>query len=378
METKNIRTGEVAEQELVHLFGSVAQKKSYKDNGHFVGSNKQTLLKNISKYCKIEDCGRRIYRITEVYRYSLPPNFTKMNKSLYRYIIPLLLSYLTDVHDENNKPDMGLCIWAREIGMVNRNFNLIRYNKQSTSQSVGLPVTVINDFFDKFESMAGWYMDNAFSYLKSAGLIICNIIYHASKEISDGRIKIDEDCNVYTEISLDSHRASEEETMYYSQCVAAADTLAGIKNSKERYYSKKSGRFNSALKKELYKEKIKCIYKTYEISCTDIEKCRFILGQFVENSHDILTSRLNKEFTAMVMENAGKRFDADPGKYKCCKCRDDYMMYFGWLCEMVIDKNTEYLGNRIKKKKFEDGYSLHVTPERNGKQWNLTGSRKRQ
>ena len=55
METKNIKTGEITEQELVSLFGSEAQKKSYKSNGHFIGSNKKTLLKNISKYCKIEE-----------------------------------------------------------------------------------------------------------------------------------------------------------------------------------------------------------------------------------------------------------------------------------------------------------------------------------
>lgn len=366
-ETNGIKTGEITEQELVSLFGSESQKKSYKSNGHFIGSNKQTLLKNVSKYCKIKDCGRRIYRITEVYSYPLPSNFAKMNKSLYRYIIPLLLSCLTDWHDENNKPDMGLSRWARKIGMVNRNFNLIKYNQESTSQEIGIPVAVINDFFDKSENMAEWYINNAFGYLESAGLIACNGIYHASKEISDGRTKIDENGKVYTGISLDRHMASEEETRYYFQCVNVADTVAGIENTKERYYSKKSDRFNSALKKELYKEKIKCIYKTYEVSCTDIEKCRFVLGQFGETSYDCLTTGLNKEFTAIVMENAEKRFDAGPGKYRCCKCKDDYMVYFGWLCEMVIDKNTEYLGNRIKKKKFEDGYSLHITPERNGK-----------
>ncbi len=368
METKNIKTGEITKQELVSLFGSEAQKKSYKFNGHFIGSNKQTLLKNISKYCEIKGCGRRIYRIIKVYNYFLPPNFSKMNKSLYRYIIPLLLSYLTDRHGENNKSDMRLGIWARKIGMVNKNFNLVRYNQKSTSQEIGLPITVINDFFDKSVNMVEWYINNAFGYLKSAGLIVCNDIYHINKEISSGRTEIDEYGNIYTGISLDKHRASENETRYYFQCVNVADTMAGIENTKERYYSKKSSRFNSVLKKELYKEKIKCIYKTYEVFCTDTGKCKFVLEQFGEINHDNLTSRFNKEFTAMVMENAEKRFDADPGKYKCCKCKDDYMRYFGWLCEMVIDKNTGYLGNRIKKKKFEDGYSLHITPERNGKQ----------
>jgi len=216
METKNIKTGEITEQELVSLFGSEAQKKSYKSNGHFIGSNKQTLLKNISKYCKIEHCGRRIYRITEVYRYPMLSNFAKINKSLYRYIIPLLLSYLADGHDESSKPDMRLGRWARKIGMVNKNFNLIKYNQESTSLETGIPVTVINDFFNKSASMVEWYMNNAFSYLKSAGLIVCNCVYHASKEISSGRTEIDEDGNIYTGISLDRHRASEEETRYYS------------------------------------------------------------------------------------------------------------------------------------------------------------------
>lgn len=106
MNKENIKTGKITERELVQLFGSDAQKKSYKENGRFIGNYKNTIFKKINKYCKIEECdkedGRRMYNITDIYAYPLPSNFNKMNQSLYQYIVPLLLTNLINGHDKHN------------------------------------------------------------------------------------------------------------------------------------------------------------------------------------------------------------------------------------------------------------------------------------
>lgn len=91
-----IETGKVTEKEFVEMFGSETLKESYKKNGHFVGCNKKTLLSTAARYCHYKKLGLRKYEITDVYKYPLPTNFSKMNNSLYGYIIPLILRKLTD------------------------------------------------------------------------------------------------------------------------------------------------------------------------------------------------------------------------------------------------------------------------------------------
>lgn len=367
MEKTVIKKGKITEKKLVELYGSEAQKKSYKENGRFIGNYKRTLLTKLSRYCDIEDLGNRKYKIINVYDYPLPANFNKMTKSLYQYIVPLLLTNLINGHDENNKIDITVGKWAREINMVNKNYNLVKYNKEDTSKETQCSLDTINEFYDKADDMIEWYITNALDYLKSAGLIIWREVYRVSEEISSGETVIDEHGNIHVDISIESHQASEDEMNYYSHCVSIADKAAKIENAGERYYSKKAKLFGEVLKRELYKKKIKCVFKTYEAYYVNLDKCNFVLAQFGKFQADNLIGEFNKEFTNMLIENAGKRFDKHPHKYITYSEKDDYTLCFQNLCEITIDKNTEYLGNRIKEKTIDDDYTLKITPSKKGK-----------
>lgn len=366
MEKPTIKKGKLTEKKLVELYGSEAQKKSYKENGRFVSNYKKTLLTKMSRYCTIKDLGDRTYKITNVYDYPLPANFNKMTKSLYQYIVPLLLTNLINGHDENNKIDITVGKWAREINMVNKNYNLVKYNKEDTSKETQCSLDTINEFYDKADDMIEWYITNALDYLKSAGLIIWREVYRVSEEISSGESVIDEHGNIHVDISIESHQASEDEMNYYSHCVSIADKAAKIENAGERYYSKKSKLFGEVLKRELYKKKIKCIFKTYEAYYVNLDKCNFVLDQFGDFQTDNLIGEFNEEFTKMLIENAGKRFDKNPNKYISYSEKDDYTLCFQNLCEITIDKNTEYLGHRIREKTIDDDYTLKITPSKKG------------
>ena len=366
MEKPTIKKGKLTEKKLVELYGSEAQKKSYKENGRFVSNYKKTLLTKMSRYCTIKDLGDRTYKITNVYDYPLPANFNKMTKSLYQYIVPLLLTNLINGHDENNKIDITVGKWAREINMVNQNYNLVKYNKEDTSKETQCPLDTINEFYDKADDMIEWYVTNALDYLKSAGLIIWREVYRVSEEISSGESVIDEHGNIHVDISIESHQASEDEMNYYSHCVSIADKAAKIENAGERYYSKKSKLFGEVLKRELYKKKIKCVFKTYEAYYVNLDKCNFVLDQFGNFQTDNLIGEFNEEFTKMLIENAGKRFDKNPNKYISYSEKDDYTLCFQNLCEITIDKNTEYLGHRIREKTINDDYTLKITPSKKG------------
>lgn len=366
MEKPTIKKGKLTEKKLVELYGSEAQKKSYKENGRFVSNYKKTLLTKMSRYCTIKDLGDRTYKITNVYDYPLPANFNKMTKSLYQYIVPLLLTNLINGHDENNKIDITVGKWAREINMVNKNYNLVKYNKEDTSKETQCSLDTINEFYDKADDMIEWYITNALDYLKSAGLIIWREVYRVSEEISSGESVIDEHGNIHVDISIESHQASEDEMNYYSHCVSIADKAAKIENAGERYYSKKSKLFGEVLKRELYKKKIKCVFKTYEAYYVNLDKCNFVLDQFGNFQTDNLIGEFNEEFTKMLIENAGKRFDKNPNKYISYSEKDDYTLCFQNLCEITIDKNTEYLGHRIREKTINDDYTLKITPSKKG------------
>lgn len=366
MEKPTIKKGKLTEKKLVELYGSEAQKKSYKENGRFVSNYKKTLLTKMSRYCTIKDLGDRTYKITNVYDYPLPANFNKMTKSLYQYIVPLLLTNLINGHDENNKIDITVGKWAREINMVNKNYNLVKYNKEDTSKETQCSLDTINEFYDKADDMIEWYITNALDYLKSAGLIIWREVYRVSEEISSGESVIDEHGNIHVDISIESHQASEDEMNYYSHCVSIADKAARIENAGERYYSKKSKLFGEVLKRELYKKKIKCVFKTYEAYYVNLDKCNFVLDQFGDFQTDNLIGEFNEEFTKMLIENAGKRFDKNPNKYISYSEKDDYTLCFQNLCEITIDKNTEYLGHRIREKTIDDDYTLKITSSKKG------------
>ena len=339
MDIKNIKTGKITEHELVELFGSDAQKKSYKENGKFVSKYKTSIFKKINKYCKIKECGkenkRNVYEIEEVYEFPLPSNFNKMNKSLYKYIVPLVLNSLINGHDKNNSIEITVGKWAREINMVNHNYNLIKYNKEDSSKEFQLKLDIVNEFFDKADHMINWYIENALEYLKSAGLIIWRQVNRVNVEESDGMSTIDQNGNVEVNINISSHQASKEEMEYYSQCVAIADEEAKIENAGERYYSKKAKCFQDALKRELYKRKIKCVYSTYEAYYVHLDKCQALLDHFGEFNQDSLIENFNKEFSDMLVENASARFDKNESKYLLSK--DNYLLSFEDLCEITID-----------------------------------------
>lgn len=362
MEIEKIKTGTLTEQELVNLFGSEGQKKSYKENGKLIGANKKTLLTKMEKYCNIKDLGNRKYKITKIHKYPLPGSFPKMQKSLYKYICPLILNYLIDnEYNKNRKIDITVGKWSREINMVNRNYNLVKYNKEETSKETQYPIDLIYDFIEKTDDMLDHYITNALDYLKSAGLIIWREVYRINVEVSDTEnVVIDENGKVSLPLHMENHQASKEEMEFYSECIRIADKEANINNYRERYYSKKSKYFNEVLKRELYKRKIKCVYKTYEAYYIDPEKCEYILHQFKQTNREKIIKEFNEEFTEMILENANKRFNKSPWKYLYCDGADDYTLCHEGMCEMTIANETEYLGDRIKRSVLDDNYTLEI------------------
>ena len=149
----------------------------------------------------------------------------------------------------------------------------------------------------------------------------------------------------------------------YSQCIAIADKEAKIDSAGERYYSKKAPIFQNALKRELYKRKIKFVYSTYEAYYVHLDRCQALLDHFEGFNAKKFLDKFNQEFSDMLIENAGNRFDKNTKATlrSLYKNRGEYELAFGSLCDITINNETEYLGKRIQKKTNDDNYTLQIT-----------------
>lgn len=358
MDELKIKIGIITEKELVKKYATPAQKKSYQTNGRFIGGYKKKFFDKMNRYCEIEDLGNRKYEIKKVYEFPLPANFNKMNSSIYKYIVPLILSMLTKGHDESRKVDITVGKWAREIKMVNKNYNLLKYNQEAASAEFDIPYDAVAEFYEKSDDMINYYITNALDYLKSAGLIIWRDVYKIVTETTSGTVSIDHRGNVQTEVTITTKQASQDDMDYYAACIQIADEEVNITNARDRYYSKKAKRFQSILNRELYKRGIKNVYKTYEAYYINLDKCNFILNAFDFKNTESLVKSFNSEFESMIVENAKKRYRKIPQKYTYSHDEDNYSICFSGMCDMVINNETGYLGERIAKRKKEEDYKL--------------------
>lgn len=338
---QKLKTGIIDEKKLVTLFATPTIKQNYKKNGHFIHNDKYRLLEKARKFCEITDNKDRTFTITKVYENMLPTNFSKMNNDLYKYICPLILSSLINEHDENNKITLTIGLWAREIKMVNQNYELIKHYPVQVEDEFKLLSGVVYDFCSKCDNTIDHYIIQALKYLQSAGLIIWREVYFVQPITPT----IEKNGVTYiADKTPPRKQATEEDMEFYARCVETSDKRANIKNGQERYYSKKSGLFRRVLLDELSKGGIQYIYKSYEAYYVHLDKCKNVLKEF---DYDEVNSikQFNKEFSDKLLTNAQKR----NLKKKFSLLKSEYLENYTDLCEIAIDNETECQRRRVLK-----------------------------
>ena len=339
----NLKPRAISEKRLVEIFGTPTIQKNYAVNGRFIGTEKKRVLEKASRFCDIRDDKNKKYYITKVYDNPLPSNFSKMNKELYRYICPLILSFLINKHDKNNKVAMTVGLWAREINMVNQNYGLLKdkYDLLEEKFKLGLNEKVYCDFYDRCDEAIEYYIVQALKYLQNAGLIIWRDVYFVQPTTPI----ITKDKIVYKAIKdPKSKLATENDMKLYTECLKIADTKADIQNAKERYYSKKSKTFRTVLLRELKKYNIRYIFKSYEAYYVNLDRCNYILHQFNVGKKDMnnLIKDFNSAFINKLVENANTR-KLQERIINYADCIDDFLI----LCDMTINHETECLKERV-------------------------------
>ena len=336
----NLSKRSISEKRLIEIFGTPKIEENYKANGRFTGTDKSRVLSKASRFCEIRDDGNRQYYITKVYDNPRPSNFDKMNKELYQYVCPLILDALVNGKeaDEKRKCTLTVGLWAREIQMVNCNYEIIKEaGIKKIEDEFKIRHNTYYDFYNRCDEAIDYYIIQALKYLHSAGLIIWRDVYFVLPVTPT----IEQDGDIYEKKEKPKVRqATEDEMKFYAKCVEVADKKANITNAKERYYSTKASRFRKILIEELNKGGILYIFKSYEAYYVNRDRCKAVLDMF--DVSDNILDNFNAAFIAKLATNADAR--KLQSKFKS---NDNYIDEFLSLCDMTINNKTENLEERI-------------------------------
>jgi hypothetical protein len=356
MDVNKIRIGIISEKQFVNTFATTKQKKKYYEDNAFTGSNKNTLLKDASRYCDIEDIGNKQYRISDIHKYPIPKSMSKMKNGLYQYMIPLILSKLVDGHDKNNKITLTSSKWARQIKMINSNYNAVKYHKTATSDYFQYEKNDINDFFDKADDAIVRQLEQSLKYLTDAGVIFWEKVFMVYKEKIDEKIvNVSEDHDIIISRTQDIHKMTDKEKSFYAECIKIADAESGAEDNQSRYFGEHARKYNEVLARELKKQNIAFVYQSYEVNYINLDKCKNLLGLFEDINNDDFIDKFNAEFQNMLMGNAETRYIKRLKDYSA-----DYIHTFKNLSDMTINNKSESVWGRLNLSKNETDYKLHI------------------
>ena len=314
-----IEFGVIDERELVNIFATDKQKRSFMEcGGKFKGGKqKEALIKQAERYCEIEAVGDKKYKIVKVHKYPVPKNYKQMNEGLHRYLTPLILiSLITAGIYQVKNLTFTTNKWYSMVEMINRNYMNFKLNMDLGCEKLGVSKNVLRDFYNSTDDALVYFFKKSLEHLKAANLFNfqeINWVYVKSVEA-----KYDENEKQYINVKPEHRRATALEMVFIRKCEELASKHAGIRLGDEsaKYYGPKSKAFLAKLKELLMERSILFCYKAYEIYSTDydIQRCYQLLECF-ESSEKGELIRLSGEYFRKHLEmHAENRVRGNPSK----------------------------------------------------------------
>lgn len=292
----NLKSGIYTEKRIVQLFGTSAQKQYYKKHKFIKSSYKAALLNTAKRYCDIEQINKkskrdkREYKITNIYPLILPKAFSYMQKSLYKYIIPLTIDHVLSHQKFKSYTKFE---WLNKLCVIDKDmdfFSFSNYCNKHTNIDKKFQYLFLGNTLDTIY----YYLSKSFEYID---LFDCfNIKNTLLIKEKNGEYRI----------------ATNDEELSYDNCLKMADKILGITNIKERYYSSKSSSFKEQLNNNLKKLGFISFRNTIEISCNNTKQGEFILFKFkfMEDDRAKYISELKELLQYKLLNNALERYNS--------------------------------------------------------------------
>lgn len=341
------------EYELVQKLCTEAQIKSYEKKYKFSGGKQRSVfLDKLSSYCEYEhDRNNKTYKITELYDIPKTIAQARLHKGLYQFLAPLILNELINNHDENNKARMTVFDLARQVALINQNYDYVKFNMKLSSDELSIPYLDINEYFKRADVKIDEYLRRCLKYLRSENCVLVNEV-HVIQTFEE-TVKLENGMAVITKVK-DIHTASDDEMNLYSRLVEEASNYSGAHTNQEQWYGRNADKFKKKLEELLRANGIDYVCRAFEMWYVDFKKCKQMLEEYTqEYSISEHAKMLGEVFKLLIDENAENRlgkktyFDAD------------YVEHFKTLSSLTIlsdaeDIRTTFKGWKSKSEKMID------------------------
>lgn len=292
--------------QLVELFGSPANKKTYKKNKKISNNTKDSLIKKASQYCIINPLGEGNFKIEKVFDFSLNSKLVKFLNNpidnLFKSILLKVVTYaILTQKNENNCLSFRLMEYAKNFKLINSNYQLLKYaddnHKQLMLNEIQVSELSLIDFYSS--------VDHA---INSALLDVLNILsdVHAISLTKNMLILIKQDDhgNYYKK------RASEKEEGVITKAIDNFVTKYNVQNYNDLFYNKYfKPNFQTHMSSVLKTIGAVNFYRTYEVFITNSVLLNHILD-YTDFRQDLLPSYyaiLNGLFIDKMTKNAISR-----------------------------------------------------------------------
>lgn len=292
--------------QLVELFGSPTNKKTYKKNKKLSTNSKDALLKKARQYCIINPLGNGEFKIEKVLDFALNKKLVKFLNdpvdNLFKTILLKVITYaILDKKNENNCLSFRLMEYAKNFNLINENYQVLKYADDNHKTLMLNEIKVSEISLIDFNSA----VDHS---INSSLLDILNILadVHAISLTKNMLILIKQDDNG----QYYKKRASEKEEGIITKSIDNFVTKYNVQNYNDLFYNKYfKPKFEKHMNSVLDSIGAVNFYRTYEVFITNSVLLNHILDytDFKHSDIPVYYAVLNGLFIDKMTKNASSR-----------------------------------------------------------------------
>lgn len=342
--TVKLKRGSYNEITLVDKVCSDAQRQSYHKKNRFIsGKYRSMFLDTLARYCDYEyDIETKKYTITEVYAYPKTLYESKIHKGIYQYLAPLMLYQV--LFGKGRKAVVTSMDLAKEAGIVNDNYENVRYNQDAMQTDLGFSAAVLAEYFNKADSRIDDYIRQCIKYLAGMNCVIYNEthmigLHPKAADIEGGHVIIR---------PPEVRRATDDEMKLYSKLVEKASRRAKITSNSEKWYGKKAARYNTELTRLLKENGISFVCRAFELWKVDEKRCKEILRSFADKTIPQRMQEIGTVLKVIMDGNAEIRLNKKPS------LGNDYLEQFKRLSDITLIYGADDIMKQLPSAKERD------------------------
>lgn len=349
----NLRVGQIlTNEDLVELMGSEKQKTSYREKRMLQPKTKNSLLKQLDRYCKYNQSktGKLItYEITEVFGFVREKEDKRGgNNSIYQDDFRNIMIYNLYNYPERCKL-LSKSYLCKMANLVNSNYTTCKRNIKELSVILEIDEDEVYSFYNDNQKKLASIVERGLNSCRRKSILTYNSVTVVVKKEAKlkynelGEIVIKNNKPVYEIEHI--HRIANDDELEAILSIEhkVKEVMFGDKNidNKDVFLSGRWSEYKNKIKAELKLRdlNINYYYEAFELNWIKSninELYKEIVGEYTNSSNNI-----NKNYINSVENTINNNSKKTRGIYK----KENYSKNQFKLSKTLIDKNTEYLGN---------------------------------